>query len=108
MTSKPREVTKVISSADAFEQTRPVGLSLHIEVKQKANGEWRVFYPDPGWISCPPDCSIKHKHDYDPAWVESTYQPMDYEDALAWAEKMAEKREIVIVPFVPINQRKRL
>ena len=79
----------------------------HVEVRQKQNGTWRVFYPDPGWISCPPDCKIKHKHDYEPAWCESTYQPTSYKDAMDWAGKMAGSREIKVIKFVPINQRRK-
>ena len=61
------------------------------------DGTYRVWYPDPGWIPCPPVCYIKHSHDYKQGWIESTYAPTDLADAMDWAGKLAEEREVKLV-----------
>lgn len=75
----------------------------HIEVRERANGTWSVFYADPGFVPCAPGCDLQrvmrtHKHTYEQAMIESTYKPESYEDALDWAQYLAEEREIKIVP----------
>ena len=84
----------------------------HIEVREKQNGTWSVFYPDPGFLPCPPGCDLAkvvrtHKHEYEQGWIESTYKPEDYADACDWAALLAEGREVKIVPFVPLQERRR-
>jgi hypothetical protein len=76
----------------------------HIEVREKQNETWVVFYPDPGFIPCAPACDLSkimraHKHEYEPSWIETNYKPTSYEDALEWAEYLAEGREVKVIPF---------
>lgn len=104
---KTHEVKNVIPSGVVLRQTLPRAFTLHVEVREKQNGTWRVYYPDPGWIPCEPVCHLKHKHDYEQNWIESHYKPEDYEDALNWAEAISEGREVKVVTFVPLRERNR-
>jgi len=105
-----REVTKTISATE----TTIMALQppMHIEVRERQNGSYGVFYADPGWIPCAPGCDMNrvvrsHKHDYTRPWVETYYKPADLEDAMDWAEKLAEGREVKLVPFVPLSERRK-
>jgi len=69
----------------------------HVEVRERRDGTFRVWYPDPGWIPCAPVCHLKHSHDYKQGFVESYYHPTSREDAMDWAEKLAEGREVKVL-----------
>ena len=74
----------------------------HIEVREKRDGTWLVFYPDPGFIPCEPTCNLSkvmrnHKHSFKQDFIQSTYIPTSYADALDWADKLAEGREVKVV-----------
>jgi hypothetical protein len=107
---KPRRqhiVTNVIPSEEVARWTVPAAFAEPIEVREKQNGSWRVWYADPAWIPCDPRCEIKHKHDREMNWIETHYVPTSYADALDWAEFLAEGREVRIVPYVPLAERNR-
>lgn len=87
--------------------TLPVAFGEPIEVRERQNGTWRVWYPDPAWIACDTRCEIKHKHDRELHWIECHHQPAIYADALEWAEYLADGREVRIVPYVPVAERNR-
>ena len=85
--------------------------SKWIEIRQKQNGEYRVHYPDPGFIPCAPACDLQrisraHKHDYVQGWIEAYYHPTDLEDAMKFAALLAEGREVKLLEFVPLAQRR--
>lgn len=100
------EVKNIIPSEVVMRQVMPKAFTLHIEVRERMDGTWRVWYPDPGWIACEPVCKLKHKHDYEIAWIESRYHPTDYEDALAWADYISDGREVKVVSYVPFGGRR--
>lgn len=82
----------------------------HIEVREKRDGTWTVWYPDPGWIPCAPNCQLNkvqraHKHDYEQTFVETHYVPTSFSDAMAWAEDLAEGREIKVLPYMTLGER---
>lgn len=107
MRAKTYEVKNIIPTREVMRQTMPAAFASHVEVREKMNGTWRIFYPDPAWIPCDPRCEVKHKHDREMNWIESNYQPVDYEDALDWADVLAEGREVKTVSFVPLSQRRK-
>ena len=101
-----------MTSEELLRATVPPAFALPIEVRERQDGTWRVWYADPGWIPCEPVCRLKdrdrnHKHDYDQRWVESNYEPTSYSDALEWANFLSEDREVRIMPFVPLAERNR-
>lgn len=87
---------------------------LHIEMRQKLNGDWLIFYPDPGFLPCSPVCAFgqrgmplpTHKHEHEPKWIESEYKPTDRDDALAYSTLLAEGREVKVIEWVPPQQRR--
>ena len=101
-------VTKVVSSSEVMRVSMPP--NSHIEMRQKQNGTWTVWYPDPGWIPCAPVCRLAtvqpgHKHDYQQGWIQTNYTPTSYEDALEWADLLAEGHEVKILPHLTIAER---
>lgn len=101
---------KAMTSDELMRATLPPAFALPVEIRERQDGGWRVFYPDPGWIPCEPVCRLKdrdrnHKHDYDQRWIESNYHPTSYDDALEWAWSLGHG-EPRIVPFVPLYERK--
>lgn len=106
--SKP---SKSMTSDELLRATLPPAFSEPVEVRERQDGKWRVWYPDPGWIPCEPVCRLKdrdknHKHDYEQRWIESNYEPSTYFDALEWAEGMGH-REVRVVPYATPAERKR-
>jgi len=102
----PREVINIISSEDTFKMIGVLG-GGHIEVRQKRDGSFSIFYPDEGFISCPPVCDLKHKHDYERGWTESSVVPKNKEDAMTWAQMLAEDREVKFIPYTPLHKRRK-
>lgn len=105
---KPPEVTNVVSSRQVTRQS--LAPFSHVELRERQNGSWLVFYPDPGWIPCAPACRLNqvmrtHKHDYEQAWLQTHYTPTSYEDALAWANLLAEGREVKVLPYKTLAER---
>lgn len=99
-----------MSSAEVTRMMLPP--SQHVEVRERQNGSFTVHYPDPGFIPCAPVCDLKrnvrgHKCDYEQKWIETHYQPTSYEDALAWATYLSDGREVKVVGFVPLAERRR-
>lgn len=110
MIRQEREVTNVVSSAETIRMTLPS--RGHIEIREKQNGDWVVSYSDPGFIPCEPTCQMnrvlpRHKHDYECPQVDTHYLPKSFEDAVDWAEYLSEGREVKIVKYVPIQDRRR-
>lgn len=108
MASKHREVINIIPAKEVLKKTLPP--FPHIEVREDSRGNWRVFYPDPGWIPCAPVCRLKeversHKHTYEQAWIETNYTPSSYADAVDWATLLAEGREVKAVPYKTLAER---
>lgn len=102
--------TKEMTSGEVIRATMPP--SKWIEVRQRQNGSYTVHYPDPGFIPCAPVCDLKknvrgHKCDFEQQWIETNYKPTSLEDAVAWAEYLADGREVKVVPFIPIQERRR-
>ena len=104
---KTYEVKNVIPSEVVMRQTAPKAFFLHIEVRERMDGGWRVWYPDPAWIPCEPVCKLVHKHDYEMRWIESHYKPVDFEDALGWANSLCEGREVKVISYEPVGGRRR-
>lgn len=105
MTTKQRKPPEVVNIIPAREVLRQ-GLApfTHIEVKQDSKGAWHVFYPDPGFIPCAPACRLRerdrnHKHTYEQQWIQSSYTPTSYEDALDWGTLLAEGREVKVEAY---------
>lgn len=97
-----------LSPREILTQTLPP--FTHIEVREKRDGSWSVWYPDPGWIPCAANCRLNevlrgHKHDRVQPWIETHYTPTSYEDALVWAELLAEGRDVRVVKFMTIGER---
>lgn len=85
----------------------------HIEVRGRQNGSWTVHYPDPGFVPCAPVCDLKknvrgHKCDYEQSYIETNYKPTSYADAMGWANYLAEGREVKVVSFVPLSERRKV
>lgn len=96
------------SCTDVLAQTLPP--SPHIEVREKRDGSWSVFYPDPGWIPCAANCRLGevlrgHKHDRVQPWIETNYVPTSFEDAMAWAELLAEGKPVKVMKYMTIGER---
>ena len=98
-----RVVVGEVSSAEIVRTMMPP--RGHIEVRERTDGAYRVWYPDEGFIPCPPVCDIRHSHDYKQKMVESYYHPTDLDDALEWAYSMAEEREVKLVPFQGVRKK---
>ena len=78
--------------------------SKWIEVRERHNRTYTVHYPDPAFIPCQPVCDLKknvrgHKCDYEQKWIETNYKPIDHDDAVKWAEYLADGREVKVVPY---------
>jgi hypothetical protein len=101
-TRGPREVVGGISSAEVIRQTMPP--RGHVEVRERRDYEWRVWYPDEGFVPCAPVCHLQHSHDYQQKLVESFYQPADEDDAVEYAALLAGSREVKVVPFQGIRK----
>lgn len=106
---RPTEVTRTIPARELIRQMLPP--FPHIEVREKQNGTWTVWYPDPAWIPCAPSCNLRerdryHKHDFDQPFIQTHYVPTSYSDALAWAESLADGREVKILPYMTLAERK--
>ena len=103
--TKARKPRVVARETGAGEVTRmmlpPRGI---IEVRERQDYSWKVLYPDEGFIPCPPVCALKHSHDYKQKMVETFYQPTDQDDAMAWAQMLAEEREIKVFPYQGIRK----
>lgn len=102
------EVTNVISARETLRMTLPP--FPHVEVRENSKGAWRVFCPDSAFIPCAPVCRLKdvdrnHKHKYEQDFLETHYTPRDYDDAIAWAELLAEGREVKVVPYKTTAER---
>lgn len=102
------EVVNVISPRETLRLTLPP--FPHVEVRENSKGAWRVFIPDSGFIPCSPVCRLKdvdrnHKHKYEQDFLETNYSPSDYDDAMAWAELLAEGREVKVVPYKTTAER---
>lgn len=102
--------SKAMTSDELLRATLPPGFAEPVEVRERQDGSWRVFYPDPGWIPCEPVCHLKeryknHKHDYEQRWIESNYVPASYSDALDWAETLGH-REVRVVGYMTPAERK--
>jgi hypothetical protein len=93
---RPREVVNVVDVTRTMLPPRG-----HVEVRERRDGTYRVWYPDEGWIPCPPVCDLKHSHNYRQGHVESFYHPTSLEDAMEWAYQLAEGREVKVVPVNP-------
>lgn len=100
-----REVTGIISSSEVIRMTLPP--PGYVEVREKMDGSWVVSYSDPGFIPCPPVCHLKHKHEYVQPQIDSHYRPTDFEDATAWAHALADGREVKVVSFIPLHERRK-
>lgn len=49
-----------------------------------------------------------HKHDFGPpSQIETHYQPTSFEDAMQWAEYLSEGREIKVLDYVPLHERRK-
>lgn len=75
----------------------------HIEVRERRDGTYSVFYPDMAFIPCPPVCRLKevlrtHKCDREQGFVESNLPPTDFDAAMEWATFLAEEREVKVIP----------
>lgn len=97
-----------LSSREVLTHTLPP--FPHIELREKRDGSWSVWYPDSGWIPCSSNCRLGdvlrgHKHDRVQPWIETNYTPTSYDDALAWAELLAEGREVKVLKFMTIGER---
>ena len=95
--SRPREVVGGKTSAEVLASMQPP--RGQIEVRERRDGTWRVWYPDEGYIPCPPVCELKHSHDYKQKMVESFYHPTSREDAKLWAAALAEEREVKVFRY---------
>lgn len=83
----------------------------HFEVREQQNGTWSVWYPDPAFIPCAPVCDLgkvmrTHKHVYEQDWIKTNYQPTNYEDAMQWAEYLAEGRDVKVFPFLTAAEKR--
>ena len=107
--STKNKPSRAMTSAEVTRMMLPP--AGHVEVRERQNGSWSVFYPDPGFIPCSPVCNLNkvlrnHKHDYEQTWIESTYKPTSYQDALDWARYLSDGREVKVVAFVPLAERR--
>lgn len=91
--ARPREVVNVVDMT--YVMLPPRG---HVEVRERKDGTYRVWYPDEGFVPCAPSCDLRHKHEYKQGHVESFYHPATFDDAVEWAYKLADGREVKIVP----------
>lgn len=95
---RTREVVAVHPSHELMLSTMPPRGDA-IEVRERRDGTFRVFYPDEGFVPCPPVCDLKHSHDYKQGWSESYYQPTDLDDAIEWATSLAEERQVRVIRY---------
>lgn len=96
-TPSKREVTNVVPSSEVTQMMLCDTSQMAIEVRRHLDGHYSIWYPEEGWISCPPVCELKHKHAIQHPHVESFYKPTDLEDALEYAESLAYGREVKVV-----------
>jgi hypothetical protein len=83
----------------------------HVEVREKQDGTWTVWYPDVSWIPCAPVCRLtdverSHKHDYEQKWYETHYKPETLADAIDWATQIAEGVEVKVLPYLTAAEKK--
>jgi hypothetical protein len=101
---KAREVVGGLTSAEVTKMMLPP--RGHIEVKEKKDYSFRVWYPDEGFVPCSMRCEIKHSHDYKQKMIESSYVPEDEADAMEYARLVAEGREIKVIHYQGIRKPK--
>lgn len=107
-TSKTHEVTGTVTASAVMQKS--LAPSTHVEVRERQDGSWLVFYPDPGWIPCAPACRLNqvirgHKHDYQQPWIQSYYIPTSLHDAIEYATFVSDGREVKTMPFRTIAER---
>jgi hypothetical protein len=81
----------------------------HIEIRQKRDGTYRVWYPEEGFLPCPENCELNkvrrsHKHKFDRPFVESYYVPTSLSDATDWAESLALGRDVILIPYGQLSK----
>ena len=99
MARKPireRTVVNVISSSEVTRMMLTDTGEMAIEVRRHLDGHYSVWYPEEGWLPCPPRCELRHSHSITHPYTESFYQPKDLDDALAYAEDLAQGREVKV------------
>ena len=94
---RPREVIGIIQSHDVIRETACKNLKGHVEVREHANGKFTIWYPDEGFTPCAPVCDTKHKHSFKQDHVQSFYHPTDRDDAFAYADQIADGRDVKYV-----------
>ena len=97
---RAREVVATDGGAIMRQTLPPRG---HIEVRERKDYSWRVWYPDEGFVPCAPVCELRHSHDYHQKHVESYYRPTDRADAESYARQLAEGRDVKVVPYQGIR-----
>lgn len=110
MTAKKRSPKEMTSHEVTRASMAPF---THIEVRERQNGSWTVHYPDPGFVPCAPVCDLKknvrgHKCDYEQSFIETNYKPTSFADAMDWANYLADGREVKVVSFVPLSERRKV
>lgn len=88
-------------------------MTEYLELREKTDGTWEIYYPEEGFVPCPTPCNIKehdkqHKCTRDRGWTKSSFgirgislpEPdKSYEAAMAYAEVMNKgmDREIKVI-----------
>lgn len=108
MAKEKKEKVRSMTSAEVIIATMPP--RGHVEIRERQDKTFRVFYSDEGFIPCAPVCRLgeytkSHKHDYTQKMVESYYIPVSEDDAIDYAERLAEGREVKMLRFKTINER---
>ena len=67
-------------------------MAEHIEIKEKKDGSWEIWYPEEGWVACTCD---KCKHVTEAPLFCSYYKPTSLEDAQDWLKDT--RREIRVI-----------
>lgn len=71
-------------------------MAERVEIKEKQDGSWSIWYPEEGWVLC--TCE-KCKHKTEHPLYESGYKPTDLEDAKRYAKTIS--KNVKIVPLTP-------
>lgn len=97
--AKKRELVSLgilLSSEDLIKEMSKELSQGHVEIRERSNGSWTLFYPQVAWIGCLSDCKLRHKH--------QTVQPMEQSgetwqtlsEAQEAAQRYAHGREVKV------------